>query len=163
RRREKRPRAPFEAVGVPVGRAYRGAPVPREHVEYLVVEMPGPVCCAAGRNFDQVQADEVAAAAQLDEGRAGATAEPRPGCGLDCVEIDRDALDDRNALARRPFAVGVDQITSTSFTISHGSPRLLAGANFQARPYFEPSRKLFCRDLRRLDELRDPFVAAFHV
>src|SRR5207248_5700152 len=97
-------------------------------------EMPGPVCCAAGRNFDQVQADEVAAAAQLDEGGAGATAEPRPGCGLDCVEIDRDALDDRNPLARRPFAVGVDQITSTSLTISHGSPRLIARVNFKPAP-----------------------------
>jgi hypothetical protein len=69
---------------------------------------------AAGRDFAHLETDEVAATAQLHEGRACSCAEPRPRRGLDRVEIDRDALDDRNALPPDPIQIEFDQVTNVA-------------------------------------------------
>ena len=69
-----------------------GAAVAGEDEEDLVIEMAQQIGAAAGRDIDHLQRDEIAAAAQMHEGRLAAAAKPRPGRGLDGVEVDRRRL-----------------------------------------------------------------------
>ena len=85
--------------------------------------MACPVRGGAGRKLDDVQANEVAAAAQLHERRLTFTAEPRPWGGLHRVEVDGDALDDGYPLTRRPFEIGIDQVTNAALVAYHGFTR----------------------------------------
>ena len=111
RRREQRARPPFEAVDLALADLDDGAAVPGEHVKDLVVEMARPIRGAAGRNVDHVERRRnrrgraVGRTPRDNRRRAAATARSRPR------EIDRDALDDRHPLARRPFEIGIDQVT----------------------------------------------------
>src|SRR5215813_6586427 len=112
-RREQGARSPFEAVRFPLADVDRGAAMAGEHVERLVIEVAQPIGCAAGLDFDHLQADEIATAAQLNERGAAPAAQPGPGLGPDGIEVDGDALDERYGLASRPFAIGVDEITGS--------------------------------------------------
>ena len=88
-RREQRARAPFERVRLALARLDAGAAVARQHVEHLVIEMAGPVGLRAGRNLDELQRQEIAAALQVQKRRTTTAAEPPPGRGRHPVEIDR--------------------------------------------------------------------------
>ncbi len=87
--------------------------------------MAQDVGAGAGRDIDHLQRDEIAAAAQMDEGRLAAAAQPLPGRGLEGVEVDRDAFDNRDTLLLAPVQVGIDQIAQRGVVDSHS-----------LRPYF---------------------------
>ncbi len=76
----------------------------------------------AGRDVDHLQRDEIAAAAQMHEGGLAAAAQPLPGRGLDGVEIDGDAFDDRDTLLLAPVQVGIDQIAQRGVVDCHSLP-----------------------------------------
>src|SRR5215469_2200530 len=81
--------------------------------------MTQPIRLRTGRNLEDLHAQEIAAAAQMGERRAAATAEPRPGRRRNAVKIDAPTLDDRNRLARRPVEIGIDQIAKIGLPVAH--------------------------------------------
>src|SRR5262245_64533086 len=88
--------------------------------------MAGPIRRACRRDFDHLQSDEVATAAQLHERRTSAPAEPCPRRGLDRIEVEGDGFHDRNALAPHPFDIGIDE--KAAVTLRHQVRHVCAGS-----------------------------------
>src|SRR5581483_7478322 len=108
--REQGPRAEFEALGLASAEIDRRAAVPGEDVEDVVIEMPGPVRLAARWNFDHLECDKIATAAQVHKSAPATAAQPCPRSGFHGVQVDGDTLDDGDLLGSRPVEISIDQI-----------------------------------------------------
>jgi hypothetical protein len=68
------------------------------------------------------------------EGGSAAAAQPLPGRRVDGVEVDRDALDNRNTLLLAPIQVRIDQIAQRGIVDCHSLRSLFtaSGAAYAA-------------------------------
>jgi hypothetical protein len=121
RRREQRAWPPFEARVFAIAGFDGGAAGAGQHVKDFVIEMTHQIGAGPRRDVDHLQGDEIAAAAQVNEGGLASSAEPRPGSRLHLVEIDGDGLDNGNALLLRPVKVAIDEIAQLGVVGCHYS------------------------------------------
>src|SRR5579883_435804 len=104
---EEASRAPAEAVLASGWILDDGAAVTGQHVDDLFEQVPLRAGRGSGRQLDEDDVAPVAAAGDVDEGRAGA--QPVPRRGVHGQQVNGEALDDGNPLARRPPRVGLDE------------------------------------------------------
>ncbi len=106
RQREQAVRTPFERTSF----AFEfdlGAAVAGQHVDHFLIEMPLRSRLSAGRQVDDKDRHEVAAALEVNEGRGDIHARPMP-CRCR-VQINGEILDDGDVLPARPFQIRIAQ------------------------------------------------------